>query len=81
MITYERSFLKLFDVFAYIGGLIQLVFVFFFFMTGFGRLLNEMKMAQTMFRTKEGTDGVNFISYIKQSIFTFLAATCCRPEW
>ena len=38
-VTYNRILLKLFDVFAYIGGLLQFLFILFFFMPSFGRML------------------------------------------
>lgn len=80
-ITHHRSFLKLFDVFAYIGGLIQIVFIVFFFMPSFGRFLNQMMVAQAIFRTKEGCERVNFLDFIKQSAFSFISYFCNQPDW
>ena len=79
-IIYNRTNLKLFDVFAYIGGVIQFFFIVFFFMPSFGRMLFEMQFAKRLFRSRDSQD-VNFITFIKQKIYNIFSGTCLQPDW
>lgn len=73
-INYKRTYLKLLDVFAYIGGLIPCIFILFFFMPGFTRMLFEMKLAKSILKIKEAKH-FNFVTYLKQKIYNLFQNT------
>lgn len=52
-VLYRRSYLKLFDLFAYIGGVIQAFLILFMFMRAIARLEFEIKFAGEYFRTND----------------------------
>ena len=43
--TYNRSYLKLVDALAYIGGIFNSILAIFFFIEGFNRYFFEMRFA------------------------------------
>ena len=79
-IEYSRTNLKLFDVFAYMGGIIQFFLILFFFMPSFGKMLFEMQFAKQLFRSRDSKE-VNFITFLKQKIYNVFSGTCLKPDW
>jgi hypothetical protein len=80
LIRHTRSYVRLFDVFTYIGGLAQFLFILFFFLASFGTMLFEMHIAEQLFRSKEAKE-INFGSFLKQKLYNAVTALCCQPDW
>lgn len=78
--TYNRSFLKLLDAVAFVGGIFNSLLGIFFFMNGFGRLMYEMEFTSKYFKDKDARHS-GFVSYLKHSVYGALTAVNCRPNW
>lgn len=77
---YNRSFLKLIDALAFVGGIFNSILAVFFFMAAFGRYYFEMKFADYYFNSKEARN-VGFMRWVKNSIYNALESTPFKPNW
>lgn len=79
-VKHNRSFLKLLDAVAYVGGIFTSILALFFFMGLYGRYHFEMKFAEYYFNSKEARD-LGFFSWVKQTVYNALSSTPLKPEW
>lgn len=77
---HNRSFLKLIDALAFVGGIFNSILAVFFFMAMFGRYYFEMKFAEYYFNSKEARD-VGFMQWIKNCIYDALSSTPLKLNW
>ena len=80
LVFYNRSFLKLFQVLAYTGGLIQIMLAVFMFLSVFSRKKWELQLARSYFKTNSGKS-YSFGSYIKQTIYNVLRWFGRKVDW
>jgi len=77
---YTRSYLKLLDVLAYVGGIFSSLLAVFFFLGMYMKFYYEMKFAEYYYNINDAR-GISFLSYIKQALFGVLDSTPLKPDW
>lgn len=78
--VYMRSYYKLFDLVAYLGGLVYGIMLLLFFIRNFSRIEFELNFASECFRMAD-SKAINFRAYLKQLLYQLLKFTKCKPDW
>lgn len=79
-VVYSRSYLRLFDVVAYVGGVFQSVVILFWFVRVFLAERLALEMAKLCFKTAEAKN-YHLGSFAKQTVFRTLKWINCEPRW
>lgn len=78
--VYNRSFYRLIDAFAFIGGSLQAILGFFFFTSIIGKIFFEFQFAKKLFRTEEVED-FGAKDFFVQMTYKALTVLKCQPDW
>ena len=78
--TYSRSYFKILDALAYVGGIFSSLLAVFFFLGMYMRFYYEMKFAEYYYNSDDGRN-ISFFSFIKQGLFGTLSSTSLKPDW
>ena len=84
--TYTRSFHKLDNYFAYVGGLVGIILTFAFFMNFFTERAYDISVASQLFVAEKeqeiSSGGFNFLYLVPLGIYKALDVLgCCLPKW
>jgi len=75
-----RSYYKVFDLVAYIGGLIYGILILLFFLRNLSKIEFELNFAAEYFRIPD-SKAITFRGYLKQLAYQILKHTCLKPDW
>lgn len=77
---YKRSYYKIFDLVAYLGGLVYGILILLFFIRNFSKIEFELNFASEYFRITESKT-ITFRGYLKQLFYGLLKNTPWKPDW
>ena len=80
-VVHKRSYLKLLDAVAYVGGMFEAIVGMLFFMLVFGRIFYEFKFAKKYFRSGVASKPFSLKHLITQIFFQMFTKCKCDPNW